>query len=628
MSFDLDRSSGAWFVAGVPLVVTFFQTVFALLDWTTESAGIATLLEPVLAIDVVFEAAEVFKDRPALVVSLFILITGAWAAQGTATFVKQHRDAAFAAAGLAGVLYLVLFFGVYSPLFGQGLPTGQLVGFFLIPILATGLVVASALTYDWSEEVLDEVAGEVGTLESTLSERRSTFETEYDARIGDLSGIEPIAPTGVERAREQRAAFVDDCDSIAEALDDLREVRDPDAARATINELSGRVESLDPEETVDRIADGLRTRLVSGIRTEFGSVQFRSRFGERYRTSNLPAQHRELVVSPWNETVRLNQLGEALARRAEEGASIGDLSTAVTAALDHVERAEQFVEEHEAETESNLERIETCCTTVIEQVERLDGDYGARVTELLVENRHERLLGVRGIERERDEALEEFHDCRFSESDRRLSAAAEEAQTLVTTAEFVRSIVGRLEYESSTVSIPDEVPVAVVRELLAAIEREFDVDAEVRGTELQITYGDSDRDRRHGTTAETGGGNGNERTEAVTEVREPSEPSTTTERPEDVLDEVLFVLRELEGAARAASETSVQYQTADLPPSVGRPAVLANVERFLGNQSDLIRDVELQRDAPPGFLEVVVADEIQPARAIQTARERYTQQYG
>lgn len=620
--------TAAWVVGGVPLLVTLIQTVLSLLDWTSRTLGIEATLEPVFAIDVLYEAAIVFKSRPGLVTSLFILIATAWIVQGLAMFVVRQRDLAFGAAGLASVLYLVLFFGVYSPLFDAGIGAGQLVGFFLVPVVATGLVLGAAYTHDWTEEVLERTGGRLGELEGQISEARERFETEVDDHVVDLSAYEAVAPTGVAEARESRERFHERCDDLLARVNELQATADPATRRSNVSSLAEQVEVLDPEASARELVTSLRRRVTSGVRTEFGSTSVRSTFGGEYTLSNLPTEYREVTLPPSGDAVHIDDLGDMLVRRLDSGEPLSEVGPAVTAAADHLASVREFLGDRETEVEAARDRVEERIETVRNGIDRLPAPLHDRIEELLIENRHDSVVGARAIERRVDDAVEALHDCQFGECERLLAAAENDANRLVNVIEFLRSVDGRVDHGGSGVEIPTDVDQGLVRTVAPLFADHYDRDVVVEDDRIEIAGDDPDgpADDRQGETVEPD---------------RPDEPAVTggssgsgdgggnvEKRPEEVLDSALFLLRELEEAARTSDGDRVQYQTGDLPSTIGEPSVLRNVERFLSHQTGLFDEVTLQSPEPPAFLEVVVAAETRPAEAMREARERFTERYG
>ncbi|WP_280536558.1 hypothetical protein [Halopenitus sp. POP-27] len=641
----LDVSIVAWGIAGLPLLVTFVQTVLSLLDLTAETLGIRGVLDPIYSIDVVFQAAEVFKDQPSLVAALFVLITIAWIVQGAAMIALDHRDLAFGAAGLASILYLVLFFGVYSPLFGSGIGAGQLVGFFAVPVLATALVVSAAWIHDWSEEVLAETSGRLGDLEARIGDARDRFESRFADRLGPLDALEPVAPTGVGEAEAAADRFHGRCDELLEEIDRAQRIEDPDRRREEVSTVESRVDSLDPAATVNRIADDLRQRVVSGVRTEFGDITVRSRYGGAYTLANLPSRYREVSLPPDGAAVRTADLNTVLQDRIESGAALSDVGEAIGAADDHMARIDSFLADHEERADATIERVRARLETVDEQLDRLPESVRSSARDVLVENREESITGRTAIERTLTDAADALHDCAFDECERLLEQADAESERLVAAAEFFRALDGRVQHGGSSVDVPAAVDSAAVEAVAEAMGEAHDRSVSV--TDGRVRIGDDETDAEsafgRGSTRDTTRDTGADREEnrhadgpgstvddgtAGGVGSDTDADASSTKRPEEVLDAALYFLRELEEHARSTDGDRVQYQIDDLPTTIAEPDMLENVERFLRNQSDLITEVELQDPDPPAFFEVVVADEHQATDAIRTARDRYTERYG
>lgn len=630
MRGDSDVSVGAWAVAGVPLLVTLVQTVLALLDWTSRDLGVNGVLAPVFEVDVVFEAAVVFKQQPALVTVLFLLIAAAWVVQGAAMQVARNRDVAVATAGFASVTYLALFFGVYSALFGRGIGALQLVAFFSIPVVASVLLVGAAFSHDWSSDIVDRASGDLGDLEVAIEDARDTFDTAFEAEVGDLDALSAVAPSGVSEARAEREAFHEGCDDLLSEVHSLEGTENATRLQSEVSRLEARVEGLEPEAEVDRIAGDLRRRVESGIRTEFGGFGVTSRFGGSYTLSNLSTEYREVELPPDDGAVHVEDLGDVLVRRLETDDSLSSIAAAVSTAADHCERVESFVADREADVADRVDDVLDRTDTVEEQVERLPEGVRERVRAVLVENRDEAVSGVAAIRRDVRDAKSALHDCKFDEADRLLDGAAERSRTLVTAAEFLRSLAGRLDHGGTAVDVPRAVDESVVEAVAPAFESHYDTDVTV--SDGRVAFGDeqqsSDDERAESvdSSPEPEPVDGEAATPAGGAADEPND-SEAEKRPEDVLDSALYLLRELEEHARRVDDQRVQFQTGDLPPGIGTPATLSNVERFLAHQSDLFEEVSLQSTETPAFLEVVVADEVRPEPALRTARERFIERY-
>jgi len=104
------------------------------------------------------------------------------------------------------------------------------------------------------------------------------------------------------------------------------------------------------------------------------------------------------------------------------------------------------------------------------------------------------------------------------------------------------------------------------------------------------------------------------------------EETETVAQPDAVVDEVLYVLRELSTAAERG-DTFLQYSLEELPSSMANPDVLVNLRRFAERQTDLFDRVDLQSPEPPGFLELTADGDTDVEEAVTTTRERFRERH-
>lgn len=662
----IEPTVAAWGIAGIPILATLVQVTLAALETTLGAAGFGAIQDAVRSIAVFDEAAVLMWDSPGLVFGLFALIAGAWLAQGVAQFRRRNRDVTFAAAGLVSVLFFALFLGVYLPLFGSDVPTAQVVAFFSVPVLASGAAIGAALAHDWEGEVVEEKTAELAEVSAELDRTRTAFEEAYRRRIGDLDPLEEVAPTGVETARERRRTFLEECDDVAGEIEAV-EGGSADRLRTEAASLRSRVEELDPEGEVERIDDELRDRVASGVRTTYGTIQCWSRYDRSYELVNLPARFREVDVAALDASVHLDRVDEALLERIERGADIETIAAAVADVEEHLERVNEHVAEREASFAEIAEAAESDVETVRDKVGEFDGAVGDRLEELAVEGRREDEPGVADVEDRLEEGRDALHDCRFDEAERAAEAAAADAAALVTLVEFAWSVVGTVDHGGDRVSLPRGVDPALVEELRPAFASEYGAALRVEGDAVRVDYegtsggeqvagaagagdpgGRSTGDDAGGPAAgrdsggRSGAGDAAGRTAAndrATDAGEggPAGPDASdsqpgeagdSARPEEIIDSVLFVLRELKTAGRETDDDRAELQTDDLPETVASPAVLAQLERFGQRQTDVVESLEVQENAPPGFVELVPKQGTSVERAIDALHERYQEQYG
>ncbi|SFC14767.1 hypothetical protein SAMN05444422_10512 [Halobiforma haloterrestris] len=430
----------------------------------------------------------------------------------------------------------------------------------------------------------------------------------FEERIGDgtLERLEPIAPAAVDRAR----AF------------------DPDSAT-------------DPKREIDRLERELRTALEDAIADGRLDPGVTSTFGEPYEIVNLPSQYREVTLPPSDGTIHVADVESVAADVLEEERHVRNAARTIGTLSDHCREIETYVRRQEEAFTDRREAVEGTLADVRDLADRLEDDLGDRIGEFVVEGRHESIDGVVEIERLLSDATRALHRCTFDEAMRTLDQARASSDELLVTVDFLGGVVGTVDHGRGTIDVPEEVPLALVADVVPLVTRRYDVavdlDREAREIVLERVEKESERDRdRQGETGRKGidPGSGPDSDPPPASSSDPkSGDSRETDRerareavtPESVADEVLYVLRELDGVGDAAS---VECQTERLPDPVAEPAVLEELARFCRRQTDVVVDVELQEGAPPGFLEIRFDEHTGVDAGLETLRERFADRYG
>ncbi|MFB6126916.1 MAG: hypothetical protein ABEJ79_06455 [Halolamina sp.] len=619
---EVDVPTGAWLLAGVPLAVSFVQTLMALFGYTSSAAGIKPIAEPVLSIPILYEAAVVFKTRSVIVMGLFVLIAGAWIAQGLSMRLFEHREATYGFATLAALLFFSLFFGVYSPLLGAEISAAQRLGFFLVPLVAAGAMLYAATAYDWSDVVLEEAGADLATVKRDLANVRQRFESAYETRFADLDALSDLAPEGVTAVREGRTEFEAELSDIADDVAAAQAGTGADEVSRRATELRETVASLDPVGRVDALDAAFRERLESGVRTTYGTVTIRSRYGDTYTLVNLPTELREADLPGSSSPVHVDYLADELIDAVRGDASISALADRIEAVESHLDDVRAHLDRAESEIADDIDTAEEELATAESQVEALRAGYAERVEEIAVDGRRDGLTGVDEVRDELDRAKEALHDCRAEQARALADDARAAAGKLVPFVEFVSTLSASIDHGHETVSIPDAVDTDAVGALAPAIEAANPaVEVAVDDGELRLRYGEGTASTESESDASDDAG----------EERDAVGTSETTDRRQsvapasDVVDEVLYVFREFEDGA--ADEPFVQYDLSELPDTVATRDALVNVRRFAERQTDLFDDVELQAPEPPGFVEFDVSDGVSAPRAIKQTRRRFREKY-
>jgi hypothetical protein len=142
--------------------------------------------------------------------------------------------------------------------------------------------------------------------------------------FGDLDRLERVAPTGIERATERKAEFEEQCRTLEHRIESTRATEEPEELRAEIADLESQIGQLSPERVIKEIDEELRRHLRSGVRTEFGSVEVRSRFDQPFTLTNLPTDYREVELPPSGDVVHVEDCwGLSIFLRGENPAVYG-----------------------------------------------------------------------------------------------------------------------------------------------------------------------------------------------------------------------------------------------------------------------------------------------------------------
>ncbi|MGQ3329254.1 hypothetical protein [Halorubrum sp. FL23] len=442
-----------------------------------------------------------------------------------------------------------------------------------------------------------------GADRSDAGDTRSAF----DDRIGDrtLDRLEPVVPDAVSQVRDRLPTDRNAAPSAVDAMErDLR------------------------QSVEDAVDGGVFDPTVT------------SPLGGTYDVVNLPGRFRELTVPPGGETVHVADL-EGAVRDALADWDIHEAARTAAVVHDHCGDIESHIRRREESYLETRREAERSLEDVREMTGRFDGALADRVREFVVDGRHEALPGVRDIERRIDNADRTLHACAFDDADRVIRNAERAGDDLLMAVDFLGGVTGTIDHGSGRVGIPEGVDDAFVADLAPILERQYAVDVELDGDELVVTGGESSRAGARGSARSAGGGGSTPGADGSDPGREagslsPSAGSTAGSgreegggreqlTPDAVADEILFVLRELDGRGGAGA---VEYQTELLPDAVARREVLEPLATFCRRQTDLVASVTLQENAPPGFFEVEFSEGTTASAGLDALRERFTERHG
>ncbi|WP_408960440.1 hypothetical protein [Natrinema sp. 74] len=485
---------------------------------------------------------------------------------------------------------LAVLSGRPNPIFSLAADPFSLVLAGAVLVIVGAAVVVWLRSTDSRERPEDRSSGDAAEDEPGERSTHGSFEEAIDETT--LERLTPIVPDAVDRVRDRKDGARDHRTAEGERLEHVEQ----ELRRAL----------------TDALADG---RLDVGRSTPGG---------DPYEIVNLPARYREVSLPPSGQTVHVEEIDAAIRELLESG-SLRDVSMAVAAVDDHREEVHQHVRSHEAEVVNLRNEIDATFEDVRELTTRLDGPLANRVEEFVLEGRHDDIDGVAEIERDVSDAMHLLQRCSFEDARRDLRRAREAADELLVTVDFLGGLVGTVEHGNGTVEIPRVISTALVSDLAPIIERQYDVNATVDGTAIVIAERDTSGEGGEPTSVTNAATVATEESSACESTGESATNDRTRVATGDVADEVLFVLRELDGST--AGDT-VQYQTERLPDEIARPAVLDELAAFCRRQTDIVAAVDLQEGAPPGFLELEFTERTTPSNGLETVRERFVERHG
>lgn len=610
-------AAGCWLIAGIPILVTFVQALFALFGIDALGIPVVGDIKATLdTIEVLDVAGEIFRENDVTVFALFILIAGSWLAVGIGMFGIESRQFSTAAAGLATTFFL-LFVLVYARLFSANVPTVQLVGFVLVPLIAVSGIWGSVKTYDWEQTVGEELTRACNAAKRLSEEAEQTFDAvvgqALDSQTREL--LQQDVPGAIDTYEQGVTSFRSRCREIRDDADRLLE----DTAsmdRANLErgrQLREEAESLRPEYRAEQLLADLRNSLAQQLRGKFAEPEITSRYGESYAVRNAQSHIElplpELAGPPAQIGGDAHDLDRRLAEATESGRPLRDIAKAVERGTDHLDALRSTIEDHEATFAERHENVDSTRVETRETLDRIDDPAGERLAEILLEGRFGE--GEPPVETfpEIDDTVEEakthLHDCNFETALRLLDEAAEASAQLKSIAVFVAdSVVPTIQHGSGTVQIPDNVDQRLVNALETELQRTYDTSFEVTDGTIEVTG------------------------EADTSEPAPEATTTSNRTGSDVpTEDVLYLLRELRtAAAESESDRTITVQLGEFPEKFSAPAVVDELRSFFERQG-VFESVDVP-DRDPGFIELTLADGQSGRRVMDDLYEKYREQYG
>lgn len=460
-----------WIFAGIPVIISVFQAVGALagIIWARVPV-IGALASGIHSIDAFAKARLVFFDQQALLSFLFLLIGISWIVFGATLWpsVSNLGDRAdrlrSATAALSGILYFILFIGIYSTLIGE-IGTLSLIGFFSIPFIVTAAILGSWLIYPRQGPIQDlEQAAEL------VSAHLETFESDVEklVRSRTLNKLRELHPEGdviVNGYEQQVRDFREDLEALEEEIKQERASPPVTADRAASLKL--RASSIDPEAEIDSLRQEILDTVDDRIRQEYDDFSIRSSLGGEYGVVNyqssiyLPPDLSTIFGGDTSE-IHIEEIGPTVQQAIENGDISPDSAVELLAVIEEeFEAIADAIEEKESEFTATNQAI----VKKLDELEsRLSEDWAPPLA-----NELERIYfpsparqgsPVEGIENKQSiletisEAEEALHRCLFEEAHATIDQAAQAASDLEILLEDLWLVNGEIEAGDETVDLP------------------------------------------------------------------------------------------------------------------------------------------------------------------------------
>lgn len=647
MQFDRRwQAGGLWLLAGVPIVMSFLQAIFALSPSSPSDfpvlGGVVAALK---SLTVFAEASAVFKQNPEIVPLLFMLVAFAWLVEGGVMFGLRDEKYANRAAGFV-ILFLVLFLLAYLPLLQASVPLLQLMAFMFVAVITAGASWGAVHVYDWDPDLDKRTKESLATARNQARKARQRFDEMLEQRVDESTRqhLQSVAPDAVEGAEEQINRFRQECDRVLESADDIasKTDRSPRERAQQAEILVADADDLSPEERVDAVIEGLASRLPDVIRREFGDLHIVSRYGEAYKVRNHTDSN--TVHLPSIETRAqvggdVHDLHEQLVEALDEY-PLSAVATAIADAREHFEDLDSTITNQEEAFADQVEEARRRLDSVEAEIEAIEGQPAKRLRELLLEGRYETDPppgpSAPDVEAVIADGKDELHACNFTAGRSCAEEAVETAGELISLGEFFRAIDETIADEGESIPLPPAASADLALAMRAAFERETDVTYEVVDARVQLSYpteGSKTQSVQAADTTSEGdspkvnAGSGDAAGRRATGTPRSRRADDGTPNPASIIDEAVYLLNELKQAADdSIAASTAEIQTEELPSHCTEPGVLETVVEF-GSRQGGVKSFEVPQDAPPGYLTLTVAEDRSPASVVARIRDQYINNY-
>lgn len=619
-----------WLVAGIPIFVSALQAVSRIIgvevgEWPLFGAlaNIVHSLEIFRLMSLTFDSSE------PVILLLFILISLSWLVVGlslfrpTTTLVNYSESFHRSVSLVSAFIFALLFASIYWDLWRESLSVGQRGLLVLFPAGAFG---GLFLAY-WAQprtnsyRLLDRAEQEVKTELDTFSKRTS----ELTSKLADLHPNikDGVNPDSIVEPRRKRA-FED----VLKKITEYRERSLTESERETIaRELYDQdVRELDGLDEYKDVEANIRQEIATQYREQYANVTISSdEFGRPYELINRGSYRSfDAQTSPSSDwgTINVNAIESVADKIAADEEAVEDVVAVINGTADHFDKIRQDLESREQEFVSVVDAVVEHLDSIDQRFTALPAEIGTRLEDIF---RHGQMEGYDTIgmihagygpsgaeDGKLDRAIEDHHQCLFSDAMHAATEAESMAEHLDEVISFIEHIINATNDGVSGVEVPDLSHTTyryfdrslIENELGTRIE-EVRLVCDWENDRIGLKYTESDGPSYGSTDTET----------------DDEEDKVPPSRIENGVELLLHGIGTGEFGTRDGNIVAVRRT--NLPSIYAEEEVMERAADHLGEQDDLIANVN--RESLPDHVEfqIVPGEEFRPA--IENATERYKQ---
>jgi len=324
-----------------------------------------------------------------------------------------------------------------------------------------------------------------------------------------------------------------------------------------------------------------------------------SSFGKEYQIVNLSKDYREIKIPYKNKQIYVSNLPEEI-KILLNNVSLEVATRNLAEIKNHVSNIENHLNNREKEFEKRHTKVKRSITNIENMEKRFDPEIENILENIYIESRRESIKGLIDIKRDVEHSVNLLHRCEFNQALKVLDKNIRCADVIIVNIEFIKAIMGTIDHNGGEIPIPDEICTDMLQDIVYIITSNKNVEISIEKDSLEIVCEE----------------------EETTEKRTIGSQNSINNS--DIADEMIFLFRELEGSK---NKNYLETQTGELPETVCKANVFDEFESFCTRQTDIVSNVNVQENAPPGFITIEFIDDMDSALGVDKLQKRATEEY-